>query len=389
MNMVYENGLCNIAATASLDSYGGLFFRRSRKPTKTSTITLQEWPARSTPPSQATYDLMSWDLLFNEVSKAPLNNRGWVFQERVLASRVLHFGRNQLFWECKQQFASEEFPDQLPSPIGIETFSVKFQPQTVNDPLMLWRYAVNLYSKCCLTYQSDKLVALSGLAKYFQRCPRLANDVYIAGLWKSNLLCGLCWRTKPIIDNAPYLPLTYQYAPSWSWASMAGEIYYPSISLWDGHFDTLAYVVDSWISLASDDPTGSVAGGHIRLRGALNRTLLRKDDSKSLTRPWVLFLNGKVFDIVVHLDRAPARPLDGVFCLALVETKYDVHPVTERLVYLLLLEASGETNNQYLRVGLAYLKEKSGRELAKKFCYDAGLACDAYDPQLGYTITIV
>ena len=31
---------------------------------------------------------------------SPLSGRGWVLQERLLAPRTLHFGREQLFWEC-------------------------------------------------------------------------------------------------------------------------------------------------------------------------------------------------------------------------------------------------------------------------------------------------
>lgn len=33
---------------------------------------------------------------------SPLNGRGWVLQGRLLAPRTLHFGREQLFWECRE-----------------------------------------------------------------------------------------------------------------------------------------------------------------------------------------------------------------------------------------------------------------------------------------------
>ena len=33
---------------------------------------------------------------------SPLNGRGWVLQERLLAPRTLHFGREQLFWERRE-----------------------------------------------------------------------------------------------------------------------------------------------------------------------------------------------------------------------------------------------------------------------------------------------
>ena len=50
---------------------------------------------------------------------APLYQRGWVMQERLLAPRVVHFLHGELIWECSQVIVSEKSPydkvtDQLP-----------------------------------------------------------------------------------------------------------------------------------------------------------------------------------------------------------------------------------------------------------------------------------
>ncbi|KAK3364799.1 heterokaryon incompatibility, partial [Lasiosphaeria ovina] len=34
------------------------------------------------------------------VDRSPLDKRGWVFQERLLSRRVLHFAEGQIYWEC-------------------------------------------------------------------------------------------------------------------------------------------------------------------------------------------------------------------------------------------------------------------------------------------------
>jgi hypothetical protein len=47
------------------------------------------------------------------VERASTNRRGWVLQERVLSPRVLHFSREQVFWECRQLRACESFPDNV------------------------------------------------------------------------------------------------------------------------------------------------------------------------------------------------------------------------------------------------------------------------------------
>jgi hypothetical protein len=42
--------------------------------------------------------------LFGQLmSTAPLNSRGWTFQERLLTPALLHFSDEQIFWECRSQ----------------------------------------------------------------------------------------------------------------------------------------------------------------------------------------------------------------------------------------------------------------------------------------------
>ncbi|KAF1938046.1 hypothetical protein EJ02DRAFT_469220 [Clathrospora elynae] len=51
----------------------------------------------------------------NNVSQCTINKRAWVTQERLLAPRILHFGRSQLLWECLEYDASESYPHGLPA----------------------------------------------------------------------------------------------------------------------------------------------------------------------------------------------------------------------------------------------------------------------------------
>jgi hypothetical protein len=45
---------------------------------------------------------------------SPLSSRGWVLQERLLSPRTLHYGKEQMFWECCTCKISEddENPDE-------------------------------------------------------------------------------------------------------------------------------------------------------------------------------------------------------------------------------------------------------------------------------------
>jgi hypothetical protein len=99
MGDVYQNGLCNIAATGAPDGQWGCFMERDP-------ILAQKCEVRVDRPlskfnlKPGLYDLVPRNLWEGGLSNAPLNKRAWVAQERILAPRVLHFGRNQLFWEC-------------------------------------------------------------------------------------------------------------------------------------------------------------------------------------------------------------------------------------------------------------------------------------------------
>ena len=44
------------------------------------------------------------------VDDSPLCKRGWVTQERALSVRTVHFGNQQLFWECSRMRRSEVHP---------------------------------------------------------------------------------------------------------------------------------------------------------------------------------------------------------------------------------------------------------------------------------------
>ena len=42
-----------------------------------------------------------------DVEEAELSTRGWVFQERALSRRIIHFTKTQLYWECGDGIKSE------------------------------------------------------------------------------------------------------------------------------------------------------------------------------------------------------------------------------------------------------------------------------------------
>jgi len=121
-----------------------------------------------------------------------------------------------------------------------------------NELQRSWMDLVQEYSSCVLTRSSDKLFAFSGIAKLFQI---YTNDVYIAGLWKSQILSTMDWYVKA---PKPLFLSTYR-APSWSWAALDGPV--------SPHFDKGIYdvkVLDLHV-ITGSDPTIDVTDAHLRL----------------------------------------------------------------------------------------------------------------------------
>ncbi|KAF1959286.1 HET-domain-containing protein, partial [Byssothecium circinans] len=159
----------------------------------------------------------------------PIFRRAWVLQEQILAIRALHFGRDQMFWECKHTLANEVWPvgrmiSSNRAPVNRRRqFDARRLNHYSNDSLRLqkspydtWMKIVYDYSSRKLTYASDRLPALSGIASLFTTI--LEKDEYLLGLWKKDIHRGLLWRQteSPGDFNKP----DWSHAPSWSWASL-------------------------------------------------------------------------------------------------------------------------------------------------------------------------
>lgn len=102
MRSIYAGAICTIAATGSENADGGCFHQRN---------SLSLYPCRLVgTPDWGIY--VQRDELFDferGVDQSSLNQRAWVFQERLLSPRILHFGSEMLFWECQLRSASEKF----------------------------------------------------------------------------------------------------------------------------------------------------------------------------------------------------------------------------------------------------------------------------------------
>ncbi|KAE8451661.1 hypothetical protein EG329_003118 [Mollisiaceae sp. DMI_Dod_QoI] len=356
MGEVYAHGALNIAATVAVDGDGGIF---SHAPGEDQWIPLlissRLWSNSHQNDNVRDYVIYpEFDPEFPEVWKnvveeTPLGERGWVLQERILSPRVLHFAENQCFWECCQETAAELFPKETFRHDGfLKQIIISVPPDHEifeNNQAVLYTYwdaLIEKYSRCDLTFESDKLVAFAGLAQ--RACRQLGLDPkdYMGGLWRPKIAQGLLWHPA---QYDPRRRGVTGRGPSWSWTSREGTVYTFSEDqyLWGSencHITILDYEM-----LHDGHPFGQVSGGRLRLRGCLCRNMykfLRNSDHSNFNPE----------DQFPHWMKDDERVYPSSYFL-LVLTHRTQPPLNGRTVISgLVLVPTGLNFGQFRRIGM-------------------------------------
>jgi hypothetical protein len=93
MGKVFASAYCTIAATSAKDSTEGFLIPRSVK----HSVRLVD---KSVNNQFEVYACEVGGNFDHDVGHGVLNQRGWVFQERALSPRTIHFTATQTYWEC-------------------------------------------------------------------------------------------------------------------------------------------------------------------------------------------------------------------------------------------------------------------------------------------------
>lgn len=164
----------------------------------------------------------------------PLFDRAWAYQESLLSRRVLHFGPEEMVWECSSNLSCEcgEPPDiysGLPEP-RIESFRESYELAITGhyNRGLYWQTLLEMYLVRTLSFDDDRLKAIEGLSKHIRRLENEALDdrlgTCMLGVWSTNLPSALLW-TKLSSEGSRNLKF-----PTWSWASINGPWIYQSPS---------------------------------------------------------------------------------------------------------------------------------------------------------------
>jgi len=234
MASIYSKGHLTIAATHSPNGCGGLFTSKPDVKVSGQTPHGERYCLYFRQSIDHHIDYIPDTYGFTATEKEyPLLSRAWVYQERMLSTRVLHFGKYEMFFECKTGIRCEcngiEFHDidqESPVPLikivyadalsGHDAYEAGEGSIEVHYHRMrLWRTMVCCYTALAITKSKDRLPAVGGLAR---QLATIRKTRYFAGLWEDSLNEDLLWV---VYGNRQKKPRTYPLdAPTWSWASV-------------------------------------------------------------------------------------------------------------------------------------------------------------------------
>ncbi|OBT86755.1 hypothetical protein VE02_04233 [Pseudogymnoascus sp. 03VT05] len=175
-----------------------------------------------------------------------LKGWAWALQENMLSTRTVHFTNAELIWECGYSYecscGNPMYRNSTMSDFKVilkSSSTARFHSEeTSNLASGIWHSVVEDFTYRDLTYEKDRLPALSSLARMLP----FSQVEYLAGLWQNRLADDLIWlnplgRTYSDLDDnsaasarpdTPKLPNGYriqgEYAPSWSWASISALV---------------------------------------------------------------------------------------------------------------------------------------------------------------------
>lgn len=367
MSAVYKNSSLTISAASAKNSHVG--FLIARNPLEQLSCDLRHL---STDGGETHKIQIVWPP--PRSGDNAISTRAWTLQELILSPRVVHYTISQdhtigqMIWECQKHTEPEN--GSVSSIFGVYSRTIKRalklaveDSRSINAIYKCWYYIIRQYSTRYLSYPSDKLPALSGLATEIQF---YTKDGYLAGLWEGDLARGLLWAASG--QDRLQRPTEVYRAPSWSWASVEGEIYYDGVN----HLDSgdsqapkeiMLEVLDAEAKPTGLNPLGAVHTGHITMGGFLKATLFSRTASP-LDRSHAFecapadsaMPAGRIrFD---ELD-PPSSEAEFVWCLLVSKEEHFHHPLPFQTIPngLVLLPTTHEGMELFTRVGVFELHE--------------------------------
>lgn len=225
MGDIYAGSTCNIAAASANDSRSSLF-------TRVLPLLSNQCYLRPSG-SGGTFAIRN----ISGEGRQPLNDRGWVVQEKVLSPRSLEYTNVGIRWHCKGTADNES---QIPSLWGWNRLLKHFQSSQARHQLrdntggrkrsiswptqldiaftdaekyvgqMAWTFIVGIYCRAKFSHEDDRKVGLLGVVSALKEHTGLSVTHGVCHDLFPYCLLWCMWGPLCFSENPPH------YGPSWS-----------------------------------------------------------------------------------------------------------------------------------------------------------------------------
>ncbi|KAK1524235.1 uncharacterized protein CCOS01_09322 [Colletotrichum costaricense] len=390
MAEVYSNAYLTIAATQSRNGDGGLFVNTPDFEVSDSVLpTVTGDPYRLLFRRRIDHHLEVINIV-NPTDRGdptssfhPLLTRAWVYQERMLSTRVLHFGPQEIFFECRSDLfcecgrikfhgSSDSSPISITKLLHASALDSEVDGYDWVDVAgyfmaRLWRTLITSYTALHLTMTSDRLPAIGGLAKHMAV---RRKSSYLAGIWEDSINDDLLWIIRTTLKTPRPSPRT---APTWSWASVDSSVdVWDAVFVWDPDLDYeedsrglcehYSTVLDCQVTPSGVGNYGGIAYGLLRISGLTIEGVLERDNvirhGKETVVHYVVVSTGRFH---IHADYVldspgPDQVLSGadVLCLRMSFIQ-DGASDNFKLISLVLRE-SKQQPGKFERIGCFFIQ---------------------------------
>lgn len=358
MGKIYKNAYCTIAAHSARNCSDG--FLESLSPL--NPVEVASFLTRKSGPGSLCIGLPR---SFKEtIDCSYINQRGWVLQELTLSQRIAHFSNGYLYWDCPHTTTPRSLGHraepsiQARPPIKTLGTGAGFAES--------WMDLVTEYSKCQLTYEKDKLFAISGIAAEWQsRLGEGEGRRYHSGVFECTLPQSLFW-----FSGGGPLKRLKERAPSWSWASVDGEIQFMNTRT-AASVATFEVGANDSSDLVTADNHGCRLKMHTSLRKATIAASPTNFGMETVTeqrylRPGGVMVKGSQLEIAGNFGGGQASFDDGfkferskfarsVLCARVCTQEIKQQKDLLRLDFVLLLESVKSIVARYRRIGVGII----------------------------------
>ncbi|KAH7309741.1 heterokaryon incompatibility protein-domain-containing protein [Stachybotrys elegans] len=248
MGRIYKDAKITVAASGAKDGSEGCFIPRQPPISPVSIPYRHQADGPLQTGEEVMFVTLFPDQAISSLTLAPLGSRAWITQEWMLSPRTIHYTASRMVWacrthvKCEDEYTEPPMDEQRLFDSVRQYWSIKNRDgeglgrmsEAREDFLADWCEMVSTYTQRHLTFDSDKPVAILGLAGELSQS---TGEAYTSGIFHAEagpqnnedartLIVQLLWLAKSTLSR----PSTLKFLPSWSWTSTIGAVWFLPLS---------------------------------------------------------------------------------------------------------------------------------------------------------------